>query len=129
MDEPVQLDGTPELNITVKEPSDDTVVVHLAGELDLVTTHTLQERLWPLFDRPRRAVLLDLTEVTFLGSTGLADLVNAKERAGRSGIRLLLVATGRVVLRPLEATGLMSIFPVYDSIDAALAASYQGDRK
>lgn len=121
MDEPVQLDGMPELTITIKEQSDDIAVVHLAGELDLVTTHILQERLWPLLDQPRRAVLLDLSEVTFLGSTGLADLVNAKERAGRSGIRLLLVASGRPVLRPLEATGLLSMFPVHHSVDAALA--------
>lgn len=121
MDEPVQLDGIPELNITVKEPGDDTLVVHLAGELDLVTTHSLQERLWPLLDQPYRAVLLDLSEITFLGSTGLADLVNARERASRSGIRLLLVATSRAVLRPLEATGLRSMFPIYSSVDAALA--------
>jgi anti-sigma B factor antagonist len=121
MDEPVQLDDIPELNITVKEPSDDILVVQLTGELDLVTTHVLQERLWPLLDRPRKAVLLDLTELAFLGSTGLADLVNAKERADRSGIRLLLVASGAAVLRPLEVTGLLTMFPVHRSVDSALA--------
>jgi len=68
-------------------------------------------------------VVLDLTEVTFLGSAGLAVLGAAKDQVERNGKTLKLVCGSRIVTRALEATGLLSLFEVADGVPEALRAS------
>jgi anti-sigma B factor antagonist len=65
-------------------------------------------------------VVLDLSQVTFLGSAGLAVLVAAKDDAERRGHRLRLVCGSRIVTRALEATGLLALFDVADGVPEAL---------
>jgi anti-sigma B factor antagonist len=65
--------------------------------------------------------VVDMTGVTFLGSAGLAVLVEAARLAQQSNAALKVVATARAVTRPLEATGLGEVFSVSDSVDAALS--------
>jgi anti-sigma B factor antagonist len=108
-----------QIALVVDRPADDVVVLHVTGEIDLLTANTLGERIREQLAETNRALVLDLIEVSFLGSAGLAEIVSASQ-AGAA--RLLLVATNRAVLRPLEVTGLLSLFNVYDSVDAALAS-------
>jgi anti-anti-sigma regulatory factor len=49
--------------------------------------------------------------------------VAVSQASGASGCKLVLVATNRAVLRPLEVTGLSSLLNMYDSVDTALAAN------
>jgi anti-sigma B factor antagonist len=67
-------------------------------------------------------LVVDLSEVSFLGSAGLAALVEAKDAADRDGSRLLVVPGSRIVKRALEATGLLSLFTVADDVPEALGA-------
>lgn len=62
-----------------------------------------------------RLLVLDLRRVDFLGSSGLAVLIELRTEAQRRGIGLRLVATSRAVLRPLVATGLITLFDVNDT--------------
>jgi len=48
--------------------------------------------------------------VSFLGSSGLAVLVEARDHAQQGGHQLRLVCSSRIVLRALEATGLRDLF-------------------
>jgi anti-anti-sigma factor len=59
--------------------------------------------------------------VTFLGTSGLAVLIEVREAAQQAGVALLLACTGRRVLRPLSIAGLVPMFDVRDSIEDALA--------
>ena len=70
-------------------------------------------------------VVVDLAEVQFLSSTGLAALTLAHRVAVASGNQLRMVATDRVTLRPLEITGMTTQIAVFDSTDDAMAG---GDR-
>lgn len=97
-------------------------VLHVVGELDTLTAPLLQARLGEQLAEVDRLVL-DLTDVTFLGSAGLAVLVGAKDDADGRGARLLLVPGSRIVRRALEATGLMQLFAVADDVPDALAAT------
>lgn len=97
-------------------------VLHVVGELDTLTAPLLAVRLGGQVAEVDRLVL-DLSDVTFLGSAGLAVLVGAKDDADSRGHRLFLVPGSRIVRRALEATGLMQLFTVADDVPEALAAT------
>jgi anti-sigma B factor antagonist len=94
-------------------------VLRVSGEIDLIGAPALRSALVPTLDRSA-LVVLDLSEVSFLGSSGLAVLVEAREQAQRSQHELRLVCTTRIVLRALEATGLRELFVVAPDLDSAL---------
>lgn len=100
----------------------DIRVLHVVGELDTLTAPLLQTR---LLEQQAEVghVVLDLSDVTFLGSAGLAVLVGAKDDADSRGCRLWLVPGSRIVRRALEATGLMQLFTTADGVPEALEAA------
>lgn len=96
-------------------------VVSAVGEVDVSTAPELRQRLQELPEGTQ--VVVDLSDVTFLDSTGLGVLVAALKRVRESdtGGDLRLVVTRPQVTKVLEVTGLSTVFAVYSSLDAALA--------
>jgi anti-sigma B factor antagonist len=68
-------------------------------------------------------VVLDLDAVTFLGTSGLAVLIEVREAAHMAGVELRLAVHGAARVRPLTIAGLVSLFDIHDSQEAALAAT------
>jgi anti-anti-sigma factor len=100
------------------------VVVAAAGEIDLSTVDDLAVAVRAALAGHAGMVVIDLTEVQFLASTGLSVLVEAERAAGESG-QLLRVVTGgrRAVARSLETSGLADHLTVCDNLEAALRAA------
>ncbi|MFC3895217.1 STAS domain-containing protein [Lentzea rhizosphaerae] len=73
-------------------------------------------------DTTSSAVIVDLTNVEFMGSTGLNILVRAHETALSRTIALRIVVGTRAVLRAMEISGLDSYLPLSRSISAALTS-------
>ena len=97
------------------------VVLAVRGALDLALAPKLQ-RAVERATRLRPALLVvDLTEVTFLASAGMAELVRA-DRQLRGQVPVRVVATGRLVLRPLELTRLTDELAIHPTLADALAA-------
>jgi anti-sigma B factor antagonist len=94
-------------------------VLHVVGEIDTLTAPLLRAQLDGQIPQVPLLVL-DLTEVTFLGSAGLAVLVAAKDDAETHDHRLRIVPGSRIVVRALEATGLLGIFDIADGVPQAL---------
>ena len=94
-------------------------VVRVAGELDLSTSAPLAARL-RLVASEWDGVVVDLTDVTFVDSTGLGVLVVAHDELRRKGGRLAVVCTHRLARRLLAVTALDTLFPVRDDLKAAL---------
>ncbi|MBP0450671.1 STAS domain-containing protein [Kitasatospora sp. RG8] len=80
-------------------------VVRARGEIDLHAAPSLRRALSAAL-ASHRAVVLDLSEVTFMDCAGLGALVWARNQADRSGRRLVLRGAGRCVVRLLKLTGL-----------------------
>lgn len=111
---------SPLLKVSSHHPGDHTVVVAVAGEVDVSTAPTLTQALeTALRGHPSRLVV-DLHEVSFLGSAGLSALVQAS-RAGEAGTSLRVVADSPVTQRPLTLMGLDSVLTVCETLEAALA--------
>ncbi|MFC6016975.1 STAS domain-containing protein [Plantactinospora solaniradicis] len=88
----------------------DVVRIHLAGELDIVTVPEFNAALDRLLDEGQRRLLVDLTELTFCDSSGLAAFVRGDDQAvSRGGWLRLTGATGRVD-RVLRISGLAELF-------------------
>jgi anti-sigma B factor antagonist len=99
-----------------------SVIVSLAGELDLYNAHEVREALLECCAESPDRLVVDLSGVKFIDSTALGVLIEARTRlANRRGF--LLAAPGLETKRALEISGLDRHFAVHDSLDAALAAA------
>lgn len=97
-------------------------VLTVGGEIDLFTAPKLRERLSGTIDEGMDRVVVDLEGVGFMDSTGLGTLVGGLKRIKEREGSMSLVCTNRSVLRILSITGLDRVFPVYGSVQEALAA-------
>jgi len=105
----------------VDEAVDDTThVVSLRGEIDALTAPKLGRRLYGLCDEGKRAVVVDLSEVSFMDSTGLGVLLNALRHFKARHGQLVLVCPTERVLRPFQITGLTGHLTIFDSRETAL---------
>ena len=81
----------------------------------MFTAPLLRSSITGQFAGQPRELVLDLSAVEFLGSAGLAALVDAQKLARDRNIGLRLIAATRAVLRPLQVTGLIDLFSVADT--------------
>lgn len=99
---------------------DNVQVVRVAGEIDLATAPDLRD---PLGEIPSNAgpVIVDLSEVTFIDSTGLSVLVATWKRFNEDdGGGFRLVVSRPAVRRVLDVTGLAQVFAVFPTLTEAL---------
>ena len=66
--------------------------------------------------------MLALDDVTFLGTSGLAVLIEVREAAHAAGVELRLACTARRVLRPLAIAGLVPLFDIHPTVDRGTVA-------
>jgi anti-sigma B factor antagonist len=119
VDETGGLRGAPVAGV---EELDGAVVVRLAGELDLYNAHLVRDELFAAAERGPERLIVELSDVSFIDSTGLGVLIEARTRlANRRAF--LLVGPRLETRRALEISGLDRHFAVHDSLDGALSAS------
>jgi anti-sigma B factor antagonist len=96
------------------------VVAHVQGEVDLATAPELRSILAEIAP-DEGVVIIDLTDVAFLDSSGLSVLVEVHQHLANDGVSTLrLVVTRPTMHRLLEATGLIEVFDVHPSLDDAV---------
>jgi anti-sigma B factor antagonist len=98
-------------------------VVSVFGEVDVATAPELKERLTGLVNNGRAMLVLDLSGVDFLDSTGLGMIVSALKRARTHGGDLRIVCTESRITRLFEITGLDKALTVMPTVDSAVAGS------
>ncbi len=116
------LSGGRESAVAGVDSRDGTVVVSLAGELDLYNAEEVRGALLDATAAGPGVLVVDLEEVRFIDSTALGVLIEARSRmADRSGFRL--AAPGLETRRALEVSGLDRHFVVHDTVTEALQAA------
>jgi anti-sigma B factor antagonist len=93
---------------------DQGTVLELAGELDLESTPELDRQLRELDGTNLGRLLIDLSGLEFMDSTGLAAMVRAQRSARENGHRLALRPGPSQVQRLFELTGLLHRFAFED---------------
>lgn len=110
-----------EFALTTKEV-DDFSVVEVSGELDVYTAPVLEESLGELIDARRINIVVDLSAVTFMDSTGLGLLIKALKWTREHDGALRIVADSEKILKVFRVTGLDTVLSIHDTLAAATGA-------
>jgi anti-anti-sigma factor len=97
------------LRIEVRE-NPPPVRMTLYGEFDIRSVDTAGHALEELLGRSPDAVVIDLSELEFMDSTGVRFLVQGRDKAQALGIQLSLVPGGEPVRRVLAVSGVIALF-------------------
>ena len=102
----------------MSEDRDGLVRVALVGELDLSTVAKVQEELRRVEASAPATMVVDLSKLTFLDSTGLRCIVTADERARAEGRRIVIVRGPDAVQRVFAITRLEERLEMVDDVDS-----------
>jgi anti-sigma B factor antagonist len=112
----------PRFRTTERDVDGRTTIVTVDGEIHVSTAPEFSGVLSATIAGGRTQVVLDLTGVMFIDSTGLSVLLNALRRTTREGGRMALVCTNPTVLRLFEITRLDSTFDIHAELEPAVQA-------
>jgi anti-sigma B factor antagonist len=100
----------------------DARALDLEGEVDVYTAPVLRQAILDQVESGVKHLLINLTRVEYLDSTGLGILIGGVKRLKEQGGTLRLVGPSARIQRIFEITGLNKIFDVYATEPDALAA-------
>jgi anti-sigma B factor antagonist len=105
-----EIGGSAEVGLQVETNIDQTglAVLTLAGELDLASAPKLEEAIEAIAARRPEGLTLDLTDLRFMDSAGIALLVLATKTVGGVTLR----RPSPIVRRVIEVTGLSEVLPI-----------------
>ena len=96
------------------------VVISFEGDVDLLSSPNAREILLECLDR-NRPLLVDLSRVNYIDSSGVASLVEALQNARKRGSELALVAVSDTAMRVFKLARLETVFTIFETLDEALA--------
>ncbi|MFF8867504.1 STAS domain-containing protein [Streptomyces sp. NPDC015139] len=113
-----------QLGVHAEIPSAHTVVLVLTGELDHHTSKRLTQSVDAQLQGPHRValVLLDLSGLSLVDSTGLTSLLKVRQAVSHTGGEVALIAPSTQVQRMLDITGINQVFSLYPDRHAAIDA-------
>lgn len=102
------------------EPMEDALVLRLEGELDLAGAPRLTAAVdsWPESPAAGRPLVLDLSGVSFMDSTGVRTLVDAARTAREGDLAMALLRPSPAVTRVLDLVDLRRAFVEIDDLGA-----------
>lgn len=107
---------------SVRPGHGERTVVRLEGEIDVYTAPRVREMLDEQLRDGRTDLVVDLTDVTFIDSTGLGVLVGRLKHTRLLGGSLRLVGSDERVLKVFSITGLDKVFEIHPTLRGALDA-------
>ncbi len=99
----------------------DGVVLRPIGEIDLSCAAMLRQKLSQVQDGKPARLIVDLSAVPYMDSSGVATLVEAMQIARRTGSKLVLCALQDKVRSIFEIARLDMVFAIVGSVDEAVA--------
>jgi anti-sigma B factor antagonist len=112
----------PRFRTRERDVDDRTTVIAVDGEIHVNTAPEFSGVLSASLAAGRTRLVLDLTGVMFIDSTGLSVLLNALRRITRAGGAMAVVCSNPTVLRLFEITKLDSTFDLHTDLEPAIAA-------
>ena len=97
-------------------------IIALTGEIDLQTSPDAREQLLELL-KDQRHVLVDMSAVEYIDSSGIASLVEALQYAKSNGLSFGLVAISQATQQVIRLARLDKVFSLYDTVEDGLAAA------
>lgn len=112
------------MELSVSRPtSGDIPVVSVTGEVDVYSAPALKDNLTELIKSGVTSIVVDLSGVAFLDSTGLGALVEARSATTEAGGSLPLVCSQERILKLFSITGLDGVFGIHATVESALESA------
>jgi anti-sigma B factor antagonist len=111
------------LKVASRSATNGAVVLDLEGEVDVYTAPLLRQEMLGQADSGNRNLIVNLSQVEYLDSTGLGILIGGVKRLKELDGSLKLVGPSARILRIFDITGLNRIFDVYPTEEDAIAAT------
>lgn len=103
--------------------SDRMTILDISGDIDLANSPAMRKvLLGEIKDKHTPKVLLNLKNVRYIDSSGIASLVEGLKAARDNGARLILYGLSPSVREVLELSRLQKIFEIYETEEQALAS-------
>lgn len=110
----------------IKTHSEDGFqVIALQGEVDMHSAPGLRERLLDALRQPS-GLIVDMAEVSFIDSSGIAILVEAYKRAKQQSRRFALTGVRSAPMQVLQLTRLDKVFPLFPDVPSAIQYTEPG---
>lgn len=107
-------------------PLGERAVVSVAGEVDLETASQLGDHALAALQEVSAHLVLDLTEVTFMDSTGLKVLLTIQRRAELAGGSMSVAGASRSVRKIFGLTGLDQAIELHERVEDAVVDGTAG---
>lgn len=111
----------PHFELSEEDSPTGTHVINVRGEIHVQTAPRFARRLSDAIDKGKTAIVLDLTAVEFIDSTGLSVLLGGLRQVVQAQGRMALVCANPTVLRLFEITSLDETFDIFPERPAAFA--------
>ena len=98
---------------------DDTMQINVSGEVDLFYSPKLRDSILEYIDQGH-PVALDLSQVSYIDSSGIASIVEAFQHAKSKKLGFCLIAISTPVLQVLKLARLDKVIPTYDQLEDCL---------
>lgn len=105
-----------------RKQEQDTNVLPLDGEIDLHVSPEVAASLRAMIESQPKQVVVDLTKVTYLDSSGLAVLIEGMQNVQKYGGKFGLAGVQEDVKHVFDIARLDQVFEIYPDVDTALAA-------
>ena len=100
------------------------IMIHITGEVDLSVSPEIKEKILEQINLHKKehnfniakSVYVDLSEVSYIDSSGIASLIQSHQQAAKLGVNFYLFKTSPGVLKVIKLARLDSIFKLVDSI-------------
>ncbi len=97
----------------------DALIVALKGDVDLQSSPEARTILLDCVGK-KKPVLVDLSGVGYIDSSGVASLVESLQTARKSGTKVILVAVSEGALRVIQLARLDKVFTICDTVEDGL---------
>jgi anti-sigma B factor antagonist len=101
---------------------DGILVLHLEGELDTYNCGQLRSGVVEQVEQGHNQIIVDMSGVEYIDSTGLGSLVGGLKRVSERGGAMRIVCNNPQILKVFEITGLNKVFAIYRTRDEAIAS-------
>lgn len=108
------------MRIRTEELAPDIQVIAPEGDVDMSTSPIFREKLSALLKTRISAVIVDLSRVSYMDSSGIATLVEGLQLSQKKGIKFALVGLTPPVKAAFEVAHLMEVFQVAADIPSCL---------
>lgn len=108
------------IELESQEGANGAVTVSIKGDIDMGSSPKVREHLTPLFQKNQKAIVVDLSGVSYIDSSGIATLVEGLQWSHSSKNKFRLASLTPTVKDVFEIARLLTVFEIYDTKDQAM---------